>query len=115
MASADAVVLSTELQALCDKAKIPKFLIDFFVSKEFVDPLDISLLGDSESEVLQLLRNGTIPGADWDDFTFPVRVKKLYIFCKAAVPADRGGSGPSKAKPSVEDDEPLPDGVPEAI
>ena len=52
MASADAVVLSTELQALCDKAKILKFLIDFFVSKEFVDPLDISLLGDRESEVL---------------------------------------------------------------
>ena len=115
MASANAVVLSTELQALCEKAKILKFLTDFFLSKEFVDPLDISLMGDNESEVLQLLRGANIPGADWDDFTLPVKVKKLYIFCKAAVPFDHGGKGPSTAKPSVEDDEPLPDGVPEAI
>ena len=93
MASADAVVLSTELQALCEKAKILKFLTDFFLSKEFVDPLDISLLGDNESEVLTLLRNAIIPGADWDDFTLPVKVKKLYIFVRLRSRLTKEGVG----------------------
>ena len=112
-----APAMTQELLAMVQKVKLPDALCKFLVEKDFVDVEDISLLGDSEKDAVANLQNalptdGSIPM----DITVVKNVKKLWGMCLAATPKAGGSGGtPTTVIASVDDDAPLPNGVPEAI
>ena len=105
-----------ELQALADKAKIGSEMRDFLIKMDFLDPMDVSLIGSTESEVIKnvadsLPTDGSVP---WT-LTDQKNIKKLWAFSKNAAPAvQASASAPAPAR-APDDEEALPDGIPEAI
>ena len=109
-------VVSQELIALFEKCKIPIELRTILTDKDFVEVHDITLLGESEKEVVEAIK-GCIPsGSSLSfDLTLTKNIKKVWQLACAAAPKSGPAAGPSVVVASVDDDAPLPDGVPEAI
>ena len=105
--------LNAELAALCDKVRVPQNLRDWFVANEFCDPMDISLLGADEKELVSNVTDA-LPGDNSIvlDLTLKVKLKKLWTLCGASSTSNPS-SGPSNIAKG--DEENLPDAVPEAI
>ena len=116
-AAVDAPVMTDELIAMCDKCKIPDALRLFLVEKDLLDCQDISLLGESEKDAIATLQSALpTDGSITLDITLLKNVKKLWGMSVAATPKVQGSGGtPTVVAASVDDDAPLPDGVPEAI
>ena len=109
-------VVSQELVALFEKCRIPEELRKLLADKDFLDCHDVTLLGESEKEVIDALK-GCVPSSSPIDFDITVtkNVKKLWQLCCAAAPKAAASSAPNIVVATVDDDAPLPDGVPEAI
>ena len=108
-------VVSEELIAFFEKCKIPQALKSGLTDKDFLDCHDIKLLGETEKEVIENAKK-CVPGTFDFDVTVTKNVKKLWqLACAAAPKASGSGVGPSVVVANVDDDAPLPDGVPEAI
>ena len=84
--------------------------------KDFAEVRGTTLLGESEKEVVDAVK-GCLPASC--GLTFDVTLtkipKKLWQLSCAAAPKASGGSASVVHIASVDDDAPLPDGVPEAI
>ena len=112
-------VISQELIALFEKCKVPPALRTILTDKDFIDVHDVTLLGESEKEVVENVKGcvGSTSGVDMGDVTVVKNVKKLWQLCCAAAPkaASASSGAPVVQIASVEDDAPLPEGVPESI
>ena len=108
-------LVSQELIALFDKCKIPPAFRTGLTDKDFIECHDITLLGETEKEVIESVKK-CVPGTFDFDITVTKNVKKLWqLACAAAPKAGGGPAGTSIVVANVDDDAPLPDGVPEAI
>ena len=99
-----------ELKALMAKCKLPTEVQAFFKAFDCLEPVDIMYLGKDEGEVVQSVKDN-VDGAALNLGVIK-NVRKLYALCSA--PGTAGcfaGLGPA----SVDDEAPIPDGVPEAI
>ena len=124
-ASASALVLApgappgftVELDALAVQVGLGKEIRAFLIANDFLDCLDITLLGGDEKEVIENVEKaivGETPAIPWE-LVDKKRIKKLWTFCKNSAPSP-SVSAPARAAASAPDDEEgLPDGVPEAI
>ena len=112
-----APAFAPEMLAILDKCKIPESLRTFLLSKDLVDTLDIKLIGGSEADVLQEIKDGIgrIQDAPEWDLSLNVKVKKLWTLCCQAQGGEQPGAAGSARQPSVDDEEALPDGMSEAI
>ena len=109
-----AATISTELQALIDKVGLDQPIIDVFVDKGILDPLDVTLIGDSEKEYVDALSAAV--GAAFDPLTSARRAKKLRALCaQSSAIQSLTPTTPSVKSSAPDHEEPLPDGVPEAI
>ena len=87
----------------------------WLISKQFVDPTDIMLLGKDEEEVVKevhdsLPSDNSVP---WD-LTARKQLKKLWLLCKQSTP-DVSSASAASARPADDLEAALPDGVPEQI
>ena len=89
-------VVSQELIALFDKCKIPVELRTPLTDKDFVEVHDITLLGESEKEVVEAIK-GCIPsGSSLSfDLTLTKNIKKVWQLACAAAPKSGPAAGPS--------------------
>ena len=106
-----------ELEALLAKCNISEQLRALLIDKDFLEPIDIALIGVNETEATQAVE-AVLPGdqsVPWD-LTAKKNFKKLYIFCKSASHVANPGAASAPVPSRVADDEEgLPEGVPEAI
>ena len=107
--------ISQELLALMARCKIPDALRSVLAEKDFLDCHDISLLGESEKDVIDAVKE-VLPSGLVLDVTLSKNIKTLWGFCCAAAPNNGATGAPAVQTAQVNDDEaPLPEGVPEAI
>ena len=108
---------SEELEALLCRCTISPQLRTLLIDKDFVEPLDLALLGASESEAVEQVEK-VLPSdqsVPWD-LTAKKNFKKLFLFCKNASHVGNPNAAPASGPSRVADDEEgLPEGVPEAI
>ena len=107
-----------ELNALAIKVKLDPGLRAFLVSKDFLDPMDIGLLGADEEAVIETVRKA-IRDHEGDKPNFGIteakNLKKLWTFCKSSVPSVASAPASSAVPRAPDDEEAIPEGVPEAI
>ena len=114
-AAASTAALSTELRALCDKCSLDQPIVDVFLAKGIIDPLDVTLIGGDEAEFISALQDAC-GGTQFDILTTARRAKKLRALCVQASASPSGTpQTPSGRASGPDDEEPLPDGVAEAI
>ena len=106
-----------ELDALATKVKLDQGLRTFLIAKDFLDPMDIGLLGADEEAVIENVRRA-IRDHEGDKPNFGItemkNIKKLWTFCKGSVPATAASPAQAVVR-APDDEEPIPEGVPEAI
>ena len=108
-------VVLQELIALFEKCKIPPAPRTGLTDKDFIECDDMTLLGETEKEVIESAKK-CVPGSFDFDVTMTRHFKKLWHLACAANPKANGGpAGTSVVVASVDDDAPLLDGAPEAI
>ena len=108
--------VSVELVAMMTKCKIPTELQKLLADKDFLECNDVTLLGDSEKEVVDAVKT-VLPtdGSITLDITLGKNLKKLWGLCCQAAPKPGSGSASVASAVAVDDETPLPQGVPEAI
>ena len=84
--------------------------------KDFLEPLDIKLLGGTKAEA-ETAFGDAVPtdaqGAPPWDLTAKTKIRKIWTLCQGAGPFS-GSATPAQAA-AQDDEQPLPEGMPEAI
>ena len=113
---ADVPEFTDELMALADKVGLGKEMRAHLVANDFLDPLDIKLLGSTDTEVITNVQN-SLPSDNsvpWD-LTAQKNIKKLWTFAKNAAPEVSSHQSVAAPARAPDDEEALPEGIPEAI
>ena len=102
MADVEELVMSVELHATMKSVRMPPTLIERFRKKEFLESLDIKLLGGTdelaEKAVGETIPKGAEEGAfDWG-ITERTKVRKLWTLCAGAGPGPSGSAAGQVAR-----------------
>lgn len=108
---------TVELDALAVQVNLGADMRAFLIANDFLDCMDIALIGSEEKEVVENIEkaiDGVSPAIEWN-LTAKKRIKKLWTYCKNAAPPPSVQASASAAPRVADDEEGLPEGVPEAI
>ena len=100
---------------MVEKVSLDQSIVDVFLAKGIVDPLDVALIGDDEGDYISILQTA-VGGSQFDALTTARRAKILRALCVQASTSPAGTpQTPSARASGPDDEEPLPDGVAEAV
>ena len=108
---------TVELDAIAISVNLPAEMRAFLIESDFLDCLDIALLGANESEVVANFKEAIV-GSDLPipfGLSQQKSLKKLWTYCKNAAPSPYASAAPSSGSRVADDEGNVPDGVPEAI